>query len=99
MGDSTRPDPAEALAKAGQFAYPDWPRLMTAELACRYLGWSRNGFLARVGTTWLEPVRLGAKVLWDRKGLDEAVDRLTGYGQDLADLFEEAIRAGKGKAP
>lgn len=23
---------------------PNWPRLMTADLACRYVGWSRNGF-------------------------------------------------------
>ncbi len=40
---------------------PDWPRLMTADLACRYVGWSRNGFLGRVGQTWPEPVRLGGK--------------------------------------
>ena len=70
---------------------PNWPRLMPAELASRYVGWSRNGFLQRVGETWPEPVRLGGKVLWDRKGLDEAVDRLVGSGEPLVDPFEEAI--------
>ena len=72
-------------------ALPNWPRLMPVELACRYVGWSRNGFLRRVGETWPEPVRLGGKVLWDRKGLDEAVDRLVGSGEPLVDPFEEAI--------
>ncbi len=72
-------------------ALPDWPRLMQADLACRYVGWSRNGFLRRVGETWPEPVRLGGKVLWDRKGLDEAVDRLGGSEEPLTDQFEEAI--------
>ena len=70
---------------------PDWPRLMPADLACRYVGWSRNGFLGRVGKTWPEPVRLGGKVLWCRKGLDEAVDRLVGSGEPLADPYKEAI--------
>jgi len=70
---------------------PNWPRLMPAELACRYVGWSRPGFMRRVGETWPEPVRLGGKVLWDIKGLDEAVDLLTGKGEPLVDPFEEAI--------
>ena len=70
---------------------PDWPRLMDAGLACLYVGWSKTGFLGRVGKTWPEPVRLGGKVLWDRKGLDEAVDRLAGSGEPLVDPFEEAI--------
>ena len=77
-------------------ALPDWPRLMPADLACRYVGWSRNGFLRRVGQTWPAPIRLGGKVLWDRKGLDEAVDRLVGSGDQLVDPFEEAIN-GKGE--
>ena len=70
---------------------PYWPRLLGAELAAGYVGWSRNGFLRRVGETWPEPIRLGGKVLWDRKGLDEAVDRLVGGGESLGDPFEEAI--------
>ncbi len=69
---------------------------MPVELACRYVGWSHSGFLRRVGETWPQPVRLGGKVLWDRKGLDEAVDRLVGSGEPLVDPFEEAIN-GEGR--
>lgn len=70
---------------------PDWPRLMSADLACRYVGYSRNGFLKRVGKTWPEPIRLGGKVLWDRKALDEAIDRLSLGAEPLADPFEKAL--------
>ncbi len=42
---------------------PTWPRLMTADLACRYVSYSRNGFVRRVGETWPEPIRVGGKVL------------------------------------
>ena len=72
---------------------PTWPRLMTADLACRYVSYSRNGFVRRVGETWPEPIRLGGKVLWDRKALDEAVDRLSGDVGPLGDPFEEAIKS------
>ena len=72
-------------------ALPNWPRLMQADLACRYVGWSKTGFLRKVGKLWPEPVREGGKVLWCRKGLDEAVDRLVGKGEPLVDPFEEAI--------
>ncbi len=70
---------------------PNWPRLMPVALACRYVGWSRNGFLKRVGETWPDPIRLGGKVLWDRKGLDEAVDRLSVYAEPLNDPLMEAL--------
>ncbi len=70
---------------------PDWPRLMMADLACRYVSFSRNGFLGRVGKTWPEPIRLGGKVLWDKKTLDEAVDRLSEGVQPLVDPFMEAL--------
>lgn len=75
---------------------PYWPRLLGAELAARYVGWSRNGFLRRVGETWPEPIRLGGKVLWDRKGLDEAVDRLSLCAEPLGDPIMEAIKNGYG---
>ncbi len=42
---------------------PTRPRLMTADLACRYVSYARNGFVRRVGETWPEPIRVGAKVL------------------------------------
>ena len=55
---------------------PDWPRLMSAPLAARYVGRSASGFWAGVGTKWPEPIRDGGKVLWDKNDLDAAVDRL-----------------------
>ncbi len=57
-------------------ALPYWPRLMGAELAARYVGWSPSAFRAAIGTKWPEPIRDGGKVLWDIKDLDAAVDRL-----------------------
>lgn len=71
---------------------PTWPRLMTADLACLYLGWSKNGFLRRVENTWPEPIRMGGKVLWDKKALDEAVDRLSLGSEPLVDPIMEAIK-------
>ena len=71
---------------------PNWPRLMPADLACRYVGWSKTGFLGRVGKLWPEPLRLGGKVLWDRRQLDAAVDALTGTGEPLVDPLMEAIK-------
>ena len=29
---------------------PNWPRPMPANLACRYVGWAKTGFLDRVGS-------------------------------------------------
>ena len=71
---------------------PDWPRLMPANLACRYVGWSMSGFLTRVGKTWPEPIRLGGKVLWDRRGLDQAVDRMSLHAEPLVDPIMEDIK-------
>ena len=75
---------------------PNWPRLMPAGLAASYVGWSRNGFLRRVGQTWPKPIRLGGKVLWDRTGLDKAVDQLVGCGEPSGDPIMEAIKNGYG---
>ena len=71
---------------------PTWPRLMTADLACRYVSYSRNGFVSRVGEIWPQPIRLGGKVLWDKKGLDQAVDRLSLHTEPLIDPIMERIK-------
>lgn len=57
---------------------PDWPRLMRAELAARYLG---------VGVTLLredgpQPKRWRGRVLWDRADLDRFADALGGLPLD-----------------
>lgn len=56
------------------------PRLLRQTDAARYLGVSRNTFLADVDAgMWPGPViRRGSIILWDRRQLDAAVDRLAG---------------------
>jgi predicted DNA-binding transcriptional regulator AlpA len=58
---------------------PNWPRLLSAELAAAYLGISRTTFLgAADGTVWPAPIRHGKRVLWCRRALDQAVDARVG---------------------
>lgn len=70
---------------------PDWPRLLSAELAAAYVGVSLSGFAAQVGRIWPAPARIGRRTLWDRKDLDEAVDRLKRNGGPSPDPLMEAI--------
>ena len=68
--------------RADLSALPNWPRLLDAEEAARYVGISRNSFDALVEQgVFSKPVRLfkGAhrpKGLWDRLQLDRDVDKL-----------------------
>jgi excisionase family DNA binding protein len=57
---------------------PPTPRLLSAELAAAYLSISPRGFekLWRTGRL-PAPHRLGRRVLWDRKLLDQFVDILS----------------------
>lgn len=53
---------------------PEWPRLMSEDLAAAYLS---------IGKTMLreqgpEPQRIGHRVVWDRKALDRWADVLSG---------------------
>lgn len=65
---------------------PDWPRLMSEEMAAAYLS---------IGTTTLrehgpEPKRQGRRVLYDKRDLDRWADRLDGQPLDAAREGEEA---------
>ena len=51
---------------------PEWPRLMGAELAARYLSIGRT-LLSRLGPM---PKRLGRRKLYDRRDLDQWADQL-----------------------
>ena len=53
---------------------PEWPRLMSEELATRYLSIGRT-MLAEQGP---EPQFVGRRKLWDRKALDRWADALAG---------------------
>lgn len=57
---------------------PDWPRLMPREWAAAYLGLSPNA----LESLSIEPVRIGARRLYDRITLDRYVDALGRSAQD-----------------
>jgi predicted DNA-binding transcriptional regulator AlpA len=66
-------------------ALPDWPRLMSADLAASYLSISKTTFLQRVGArAFPQPIREGKRVLWDRRRLDLFVDARSGLQQSPA---------------
>lgn len=54
---------------------PDWPRLMTLDVACAYLGGlDREAFLANVAPA-TQPLKVrGGTILYDRRDLDTWVD-------------------------
>jgi hypothetical protein len=65
---------------------PDWPRLMSEELAARYLG---------LGATTLESLpiaakRIGRRKLYDRRDLDRWADALGGQPLDTTAAEETA---------
>lgn len=53
---------------------PDWPRLMSIELAASYMGLSANTFR----NLDIVPLNVGKRVLYDRRSLDIYADRLAG---------------------
>ena len=61
---------------------PQWPRLMNEEIASRYLSIGHN-LLREKGPA---PVRLGHRVLWDRRDLDRWADELAGQPLDVTTL-------------
>ena len=69
---------------------PGWPRMMSRDLAATYCGVSVNNLERVFG---VEPVRVNAKrVLFDRRDLDAAIERLKGKGFD-GDPIMGAINA------
>lgn len=81
------------LSQLARAALPDWPRLMSVELAAAYLS---------IGTTTLrtrgpKPRHIGTRVLYDRHDLDRFADALAGQpldaGRREAEGSEIAARA------
>lgn len=56
---------------------PDWPRLMSRELAAAYLGVGPS----MVDALPIPPLKLRGRVLYDRKELDRWVDEMSGGAQ------------------
>lgn len=63
-------------------ALPDWPRMMTRDMAAPYCGLSEAAFEREVAAMKLPmPTRnLGAKPLWSKLVLDEYLARIDGTG-------------------
>jgi hypothetical protein len=89
-------------------ALPDWPRLMSVELAARYLGLGATT-LREMGPDGPKPKRYGKRVLYDRRDLDRWADALDGQpldaqereaeGDAVADRVRERLAAQRtGKA-
>ena len=72
-------------------ALPNWPRLMSADMAPEYVGGiSKNNFIAGVERgEWSKPVKYGTRILWDRLDLDADVDRLKGVTAPSDDFDKE----------
>lgn len=65
-------------AKARPSELPNWPRLLSRELAAAYIGQSPNT-LDRLRIAYH---RVGVRRMYDRNDLDRWVDDLAGQGQD-----------------
>lgn len=56
---------------------PDWPRLLNKELAAAYIGVS----IGKLDKLPISPVRIGSRVVYDRRSLDRWADNLGGHAQ------------------
>lgn len=66
---------------------PDWPRLMSEDLAAAYLSIGQSTLRASGPT----PKRKGRRVLYDRRDLDRWADRLGEQPLDVAEQQAEAL--------
>lgn len=66
-----------------QLITPPVPRLLGSDMAAAYLGISERMLdHIRAWPDFPEPVRLGRRILWDRKALDTFADSLTQPARD-----------------
>lgn len=75
--------------RAARTRLPDWPRLMSAELAAAYVGISETTFRELAPVT---AKAIGRRRLFDRKDLDRWADALD--GQMLDPVQEESHKRG-----
>ncbi len=65
---------------------PDWPRMMRKATAARYCDLTTAEFTREVASGRLPAaVMLGNAEHWDRRQLDEELNRLTGQSRDWRD--------------
>lgn len=74
------PDDAQSAAAVPLHAsLPGWPRRLPLRLAAAYLGISPSTLRRGVEAgRYPAPIRDGRRILWDRRRLDEFVDRQSG---------------------
>ena len=75
---------------------PHWPRLLSRELAAAYCGVSADTFDRLIDERRLPISKAFPGVrrsLWDRRLLDDAIDRMSGIGAGSADEDREARKA------
>jgi len=67
------------VAKLADLAdLPDWPRWLSMEQAAAYVGVSKNTFGAELRAgTWPKPKERQGRIVWDKKLLDMASDRIS----------------------
>jgi hypothetical protein len=65
---------------------PDWPRLMSVQLAANYVGLGETAFEALE----LPAKRIGRRKLYDRHDLDRWADRLDGQPVEAGDEAAES---------
>ena len=68
---------------------PDWPRLMSIDLAAAYIGLG----ISTVREHGPKPKRWGSRVLYDRRDLDRWADALDGQPLDEGERAGEACDA------
>ena len=62
---------------------PSWPRLLAVDMAAAYASLSPGAFESRVGAgDFPQPIRVGARKLWDKAAIDTAIDKLNGRTRD-----------------
>ncbi len=72
-----------------QLITPPFPRLLGSDMAAAYLGISERMLdHVRARQDFPEPVRLGRRILWDRKALDAFADSLSVAGPEPWDLVK-----------
>lgn len=75
------------------------PRLLSREQAAAYVGLSPGAFTVRIAGK-VSALRLGKRILWDRRALDAYLDRLSGLtpAEKTDDEWLEALDADQGRA-
>ena len=69
---------------------PNWPYLLSPELAAAFVCEGKTKFLADVEAgIWPEPIYLGRLPRWHRRVLETTADRLAGYASNREERLSD----------